>query len=58
MCSKGKGSGKKDIRGSDTCFRHGPLEVLHVNIPDAFDKHSEHKDTHKHNDVPNVLTQA
>ena len=53
-----KGEGKKDIRGNDTCFKHAPLEVSHVNISDAFDKRTEHKDRHKHNDVPNVLTQA
>ena len=50
--------GKKDIRGNDTHFKHTPLEVLHVNIPDAFDKYTTHKDKHEHNDIPNVLTQA
>ena len=58
ICRKGKGSGKKDIRGSDTCFKHAPLEVLHVNVPDAFDKRTEHKSRHKHNDIPNVFTPA
>ena len=47
-----------DIRGRDARFKHGPLEVVHVNIPDTFDKHTGHKDMHKHNDIPNVLTQA
>ena len=43
ICSTGKGSGKKDLRG--TRFKQAPLGVLHVNIPDAFDKHSEQTDT-------------